>query len=645
MSKEKRTYDGETIYRSLEFNRAGLDLEARTVEVAFSSEEPVERYFGIEILDHGKKSVDLDRLNSGGAVLVDHGGDQVGAIVKGTARIDSDRRGRAVLRLSRSQRGQDILNDLEDEIRTNISVGYQILKHERTEGKGGEAPTIRATSWRPFEISFVGIPADTSVGVGRSYDDSPSKTKQEKDMSKDNNNPAAQPAEEGARAAEPAPATPTPAPAVPAPEPVDVNAIRTAEIKRQNEIMQICEHFEGFEEAARKAITEGTPVADFHKQVLADIGKRNKEIQAEHQHEELGHLDLSKNDRNQFSLFRLMAAMDPKASPAIKEAGAYELDVTNAAGQAAVRQLGNEFTLRGQFIPSEVIVPNHVYQRAMRVQRDLSAGTATDGAELVATNLLAGSFIETLRNNMVVMQAGATLLPGLVGDVAIPRQTSGASSGWIATEGGNAAQSDPQFDQVTMSPKDLAVYTEVTRRLILQSTPAVEGLVRQDLAIAQALGIDLAALYGSAASGQPRGIKNTSGIGSVTFGAAAPTYAETVEMIKEVMTDNALVGNLCYIIDPEGWEDSMTTEKATNTAQFINNMGRINGYEAKVSTQVTAEDWFFGNWADLLIGEWGGLDLVVDQYSNSLSGTIRYVVFKTVDIAVRHAESFCEGSD
>lgn len=605
--EEKNMKEGANYRRSFSIETRNVDEEARTVELAFSSEEPYQRFFGIEVLDHDERSIRLDRLNGGGALLVEHDTrDQVGVVE--SARIDSDRRGRAVVRFSRSSRGQEIFDDVQDGIRTLVSVGYIVHKFE--ESKSGDTEEYRAVDWEPFEVSLVSVPADATVGVGRSKQSEPKEIEMTTETTKEV----------------------IEKPAIEKPEPkfdraAEANKVRTEELKRINQISEMAgEH--GFDELGQKAISDGTSVEVFHKDLLQEIGKRNNTVRTEKSTEvDLG---LSQKDRNQFSMIRMMDALARPQDPAAQRAAAFEIEVCNEAEN----QMGGEFQARGRFIPPELLT------------RDLTAGTATDGAELVADNLLAGSYIDVLRNNMVVLASGARMLPGLVGNVEIPRQTSATASTWISAEDGDATESEPQFDQVTLSPKDLAAYTEVSRRLLLQSTPAIEGIVRNDLAVAQALGIDSAALYGSGSSGQPTGVANTSGINTFNFAAAAPTYAETVRMVKEVMTDNALMGTLGYIYDPAGWEDAATTEKAANTAQFIlSPNGTINGYAARVSTQVTAEDWFFGNWSDLLIGEWGGLEINVDPYTHSLKGKIRYVTFKTVDLAVRHPVSFIHCND
>ncbi len=275
----------------------------------------------------------------------------------------------------------------------------------------------------------------------------------------------------------------------------------------------------------------------------------------------------------------------------------------------------------------------------------LSAGTAADGGDLVATELRAMSFIDVLRSRSVVMEAGATFMSDLVGNVDIPRKTSPSAPAWLASEDAVTTESDPQFDQVSLRPKDIGVHTQITRRLAQQSTPDAEAIVRNDLLSSIATGIDNAALNGDGTAGSPTGVVNQSGINTVTFAATAPTWAEVVQLETEVNTDNALQGSTAYLVDANGLAAAKTTERATDTGLFIFDNGSINSHQALVSNNVAANNWMFGNWADLLIGQWNGaLDLIVDPYTESKRGRIIITAISTIDVAVRHPESFCLGS-
>lgn len=607
MSKYENDMMGKPLERSFTIQERAVDEEARTVEIAFSSEEPYERHFGDEVLDHGPQSVRLDRLKSGAAVLVNHdSGDQVGVVE--SARIDGDKRGRAVIRFSKSARGQEIMQDVKDGIRTLVSVGYRVHKYDVTERKG-QSDLVRVTDWEPYEVSIVAIPADASVGVGRSI----TPPDEIKEIPMESKQEVVTPA----------------APAFDAD--AERNKLRTEETRRRSAIDALADKYD-LADLGRTAVSEGWDVPTFNEKALEKIGERNNAARARSKHD--GEVDLSQKELGKFSLIRLMDALgNPNDRTAQQRAG-FELEVS----AEAVRGFGSDFKCRGSFVPESLLGG----------RRDLSAGTSTDGAELVADNLLAGSYIEVLRNTMVTAKAGITMLPGLIGDVAIPRQTSGAASTWISAEDGDATEGEAQFDQVVLSPKDLACYTEVTRRLLMQSTPSIEGIVRRDLAIAQALGIDLAVMYGSAGSGQPRGIKNQTGVNTKDLGAAAPTYAEIIEIVKKVLEDNALVGNCSWLISPAGWEDLKTTGKQSSGVEgnfILGDNDRIAGYAYQVSNQVTAEEYFFGDFSQVLLGEWGGLEINVDPYTHSLKGKIRYITFKTCDVAVRQPTAFCYAHD
>ena len=180
---------------------------------------------------------------------------------------------------------------------------------------------------------------------------------------------------------------------------------------------------------------------------------------------------------------------------------------------------------------------------------------------------------------------------------------------------------------------------------MVQSSLDVENLIRDDLAKAMATEIDDKALEGNGSSGNPTGITNTSGINSVSLSSAsAPTFAEIVSLETAVAVDNALLGDLSYIVHPTNYGTLKVTEKATNTAQFIADGLEMNGYPIVVSPQLTVNNYVFGNFNDLLIGMFGGLDVIVDQFTGSSSGTVRIVALQSVDVAVRHAVSFAVGS-
>jgi len=610
MSKTNKTIKVGALHRGFSIQRDAISEDDRTVDIAFSSEEPVERWFGNEILDHSKDSVDLGRLQSGGAVLVDHNtSDHVGVVE--AVSIDADRRGRATVRFGKSGRADEIWQDVVDGIRHNVSVGYRINKMKLdSEEEGME--TYRATSWTPYELSFVSVPADSSVGVGRSdeaeersitienqYEDTVETIEKDRKMSEEKK---------------------TEAPSI------DVDAerakIRKAEIKRISEIEALGDKFEA-KDMARDYVNEGKSIDDFRVSLLAKMGDATPVTES-------ADIGLTDTEVRQFSFMKAINALANPQDRRAQEAAAFEFD----ASRAAADKYGRD--------PQGIMIPMEI----LRGKRDLNVGTTTAGGHTVATDLLADSFIEKLDNAMIATRAGATVLRDLQGNIAIPRATGGATSYWVA-ESGNITESAAAFDQVTMSPKTVGAFSDISRKLLLQSSIDVENFVRNDLALRLALAIDNKAFEGDGTSNTPTGVVNETGVGSVAFASAtagAATFGEVVDMESEVSQDNALLGNLSYITNAAQMGYLKQTKKDSGSGIFLVEDSQLNGYPVLVSNQIsTTGQMLFGNWADLMIGYWSGVDINVDTSTGSASGTLRIVALQDVDVAVRHGESFCKG--
>ena len=322
-------------------------------------------------------------------------------------------------------------------------------------------------------------------------------------------------------------------------------------------------------------------------------------------------------------------------------------ELEREASEAIAEKLGR--SPQGFFVPNEV------------QKRGLSVGVGTAGGDLVELDLLSASFIEMLNNKMVVRQAGATVLTGLVGNILIPRQTGGATAYWVA-EGVAPATSQQAVDQVALTPKTVGAFTDISRKLLEQSSIDVEGFVRNDLATRLALAIDYASLHGDPAvnAGQPRGIAATTGIGSVGAVAdgSAPTWAEMVALETSLAAANADIDNLHYVTNAKVRGKEKGTQRVAGTDSRMiwdDNNTPINGYSAYVSNQVRSDltkglgtnlsAIFFGDWSDLIIGEWGVLDVLVDPYTGGTAGTVRVIALQDVDVAVRHAQSFAAKLD
>lgn len=587
---EERTETAEVVHRAMSLDASPIDEEKRTVKIAISSEEPVSRSFGNEVLEHSAEAIDLSFLASGRApLLLDHDPEKQIGVIESVDLDGSARRLRATVRFGKGALAREAFDDVLDGIRANISVGYSISKMQK-DSRDGE--TYIAKSWRPMEASLVSIPADVTVGVGRSSEQ-PKK-------------PEIVTYVEDSKMSE-----------------VDIAAVeaqaRQSASKNAAQILELGQRH-GQSELAHKAIAEGTSIEEFRGSVLEKIGSQ-RALEAQ----EIG---LTKEQTKRFSLVKAIHALANPTDRRAQEAAAFEFE----ASRAAAEQYGR--SAQGIMLPAEVM---------KNWKRDLNSA---DDAAIFGDDFRGGDFIDVLRNASSVMQAGATMLTGLSGDVKIPKKTAAATAAWIASEGGAAAESEMTVGQVSMTPKTLGAFTDVTRQLLIQSSLDVEALIRNDLTSAIALTIDKAGLEGAGTSGAPTGILSTSGVNTVTsFANPNPTFAEVVSLETAIAEDNALMGNLAYILPASMYGALKTTEKATGTAQFVADGTTMNGYRAIVSNQATAGNLYFGNFSDLLIGMFGGLDIVVDPYTASTTGTIRVVALQSVDVAVRHAVSFAFGND
>lgn len=581
----------EVLHRAIDLDARAVDEKTRTVNIAVSSELPVDRSFGKEVLVHEGGAIDMEFLASGRApLLLDHDMEkQIGVIE--SVELSGDRKLRAKVRFGRSALAEEVFQDVVDGIRSNISVGYRINKMERSTTNKDE---YLVRSWSPMEVSVVSIPADPSVGVGRSAAAPEPNPKVEPQVRKEDKM-----------------------------SDFDIEAVRAeaarSAAKTASEIIALGARHNK-RDLADQALRDGKSIEQFRGELLDVIGN-DKPL-------ENSDIGLSRKEKRNFSIVRAIASLAAPGDRRLREAAAFEFEASEAAAQRYGR------SAQGIMLPTDVL---GVWKR------DLNT---SDDNEIVATNLLAGEFIDVLRNSASVMQAGARMLPGLVGNVAIPKKTAASSGGWISTEGGASSESEPTFGTVSLTPKTVGAFTDMTRQLILQSTPAVEALVRDDLTQALALAIDKGALEGSGLSGQPTGILNTSGVNKPSaFAAAVPTFAEMVALETAVAEDNALFGNLAYITDAATYGGLKTKSKDSGSGMFVLEGGQANGYNVIRTQQATAGNVYFGNFADLLIGMWAGLDITVDPYTSSNTGTVRVVALQTVDVAVRNAVSFAYNND
>lgn len=608
---------GESLERALTVKRSDIDVDNRTVTLAFASETPVERYYGYEILDCCTSAIRMKRMLSGANLLCDHNSRDVVGVVESVS-VGDDKVVRAVVRFGKSARAEEVFQDVVDGIRQNVSVGYMMHEGVRESEKDGVG-TYRITDWEPYEVSMVSIPADTAVGVGRSAPElaataantetpsaitTPSTSKETRIME---------------------PVVTPPAPAAPTIQVVDKR-------NHPQEIIAIAGANAVLREAAMAAIQSGHTAEQFQTEAIRLLSSKPTPT---------SDIGMDKRELQRYSLVRALHAMANPNNAEAQRAATFERECSSSVekimGKAA----------RGIFMPSDI------------QKRDLVAGTPTAGGNLIATDLLSGSFIDILRNAMVVNKLGVTMLPGLVGKVAIPKQTGSGTAYWVA-ESADPTESQQTIGQVTMNMKTIGAYTEFTRDLLLQSSIAVEQFVQNDLATVVGLGLQQAIINGPGTGGAPSGIL-TQVAASILGGTngLAPNWAHIIGLETNVSVANADVGSMGYLTNAKVRGKLKTTEKfaASNGLPIWvdGNDSPLNGYMTAVTNAIPSNGTkgtgtnlssiIFGNFADVVIGLWGSLDLTVDPYALSKSGGVRVVALQSADVALRNVESFATMTD
>lgn len=270
----------------------------------------------------------------------------------------------------------------------------------------------------------------------------------------------------------------------------------------------------------------------------------------------------------------------------------------------------------------------------------------SDNNPSVETNVLD---IQTpLYNALTLTKAGATYLTGLVGNVVIPKY-SGGNVGW-KSETDAAADGTGSMASIELKPKRLTGYFDISKMLLAQDSKGVEQMLKNDIVNAIAVAIEKAVFSKDTDANAPTGFF-AGYTGDTDFNVAGTlNWTNVVKLESEVDTANALMGNLAYITHPSLRGSAKTTAKVSNTAVFINENNSINGYSvyatSSMAKNITAQNYYgiiFGNWADFIIGQWGGVDIVVDPYTQAGNGRIRIIVNAYFDAKPRRTESFAIG--
>lgn len=263
------------------------------------------------------------------------------------------------------------------------------------------------------------------------------------------------------------------------------------------------------------------------------------------------------------------------------------------------------------------------------------------------------TYIGKLRNATIGRRLGVRYLDGLQGQIAFV--TGGADASWVAEEAA-ASKQKPAYAKKVMAPKRLQVLQGVTYDLMHQSSKALDDLILEDMVKAHAVALDAAIFAGSGSSGQPTGVLAASGVNDITIGTdGGPlTYNLLVQMETEVGIDNGLLDStLAYVSNAKVQGKLKTIPQIAGYPYYLMNDGKVNGYPffmsnaipsnlTKGSSSGVCSAIVFGNWSEVLVGSWGGLQIIVDPYSAKDKGVLEISAAAYHDVLVRTPEAFCK---
>lgn len=634
---------------TMELNEVKVDQEKRIIPMTFFKPYLVTKWWGNLKLLTKKENVKLDRWTQkqGAPFLKDHlAEDQRGIILNGYLNKDGVLGGD--VKFSRNPAGEELMTDIVDGIRPYSSVGFDIKKikemaandmneEEKNLSIETQMPIYEVELWEPVEGSSVYSGAVPTVGAF-GYDFYDLKKKEEIiELLKEFNLPvkfnqkininsntkikdttmektAEQLAEETRLANEKA-----------AIKLNEENARK--EEQRKTAITALAVHYKekikgvNLDELRDLYIKEGNDSREFAKQIGDLIVSESKAVAKP---------TVELND-NEIKLYNPLNALRALLNPRMKS---FERDLSDEYAKKSGQSPSGIFLLHNAIIPK--------LGRSKKSEKfDLLAGTATAAAELVGTDHIGSMFIDYLYEKMVL--DNITLMPGRKGNIEIPVLDASAGHGWAATEAATVAEGSPTTTERTASPKRGGRYIDITKQLMIQSDPSAESIFINDLLKSLALGLQNAVLNGTGSSGQPTGVKLTTGIGAVGS-IASMDWAKAVEF--ETLIDDALGDDTgMYYVTRRAHRGALKSRvKETGQATYICENNVVNGYQMRTTNLITAGDMFFGDWSQVIVPMWDGVDLVIDPYSNAPSGLVRITANQLLDVIVRYPSAFSYGS-
>ena len=619
----------------------------RVVRCSISSETPYIRYMAdpesgkwvkaLEVLGHKPGEIDDTRMRDGLVIQDTHHGEQIGIMDKPEVK---DGKICGTIRFGHSQKARDIEADALDGIKRNMSVGYIVNEYKRdgVDAKTG-LPIFRVTNWTPYEASFVNVPADTNIGVGRAEADEPTTRTAAKPAAESTNKKGIQIMDKPTTAG------------YTAEQKTKIREMASAAHVSGEEVADILTSERSFEEIREELLNR-------REKYLAELAKKPAKPAAE------ARAVIDEGDKAKIrQKYDFAKVLRYYAEVAESKYSSIDIGFEREVSDELAKQTGR--AVQG------ILLPDFVGNRAAAnpsdgsltlgtpaYNTDTAAGGITGiggtGKDTIATMLLAGQFIDALVATLVLReQLGAEVMTGLVGNISIPKGGS-ISGGWVS-EGSNVAKKNPTFGQIPATPHTYGAYVDITRKLLLQSSINVQAKVLEWLMYACAAGIETAAFQGTGTSGAPKGL--CTALDGTSWGNA-PTFDKIVDLIATTKTANSYKPSMKFVGNAGVWaklaktrDFEMLTDGASDGAK---NVGAIGGSVRLLDTatnKVIGRDFveanlmpnaklLFGDFTQLAVCLWSGTDIIVDPYANDTNGGLRLVALQDSDILIKRPESF-----
>lgn len=617
--------------------------EDRTRKMSFSSQATVvQRWFGGEQLDHSKGAVRMDFLKSGRApLLLNHDArQQVGVI--STANIGSDKMGHAAARFGRTAIASDALQNVDDQILCNTSVGYRVHEMQLTR-TGDDGDDYLITDWEPDEVSLVAVPADQAVGVGRTAvpdpppdPEPPPQAETQPELPTEARTSRASSVSEpiAAEAATPGVRVIMTEATAAAPADKGLTAV-AAENERRQAILNISKANKIDSRVEARWIEDGTPLTKVASEILDVMEARGKA-----QPTVATDIGMSRSETKNYSLFAALRALRyGNSNSSYLQAAAFEMDCS----RSLAKQLGRPET------GSSLLVPGEVLKRSFPIDATRAMATQPGSKGGYAISVENMGFIEVLRNRSIALGMGARQLSGLHGNVTFARQTASPSVTWQAGDGTSVTAADQTLGQLSLTPKTCIAITDVSEQLLRQASPSAEAFVMADLAADVAIaGVDYSVVNGTGGA-QPVGIINTVGIASGQDASTA-TYAKILAFPQVAGSANALLGNPGFITDTAGAAVLMQRQRftSTDTPLWAGNLldGTCVGFNARSTEQVASGGLIFGSWDTVVIGDWGVLELSTDNGGTRFNqAQVGVRALWMIDVMIRYPQAWVVGTN